>query len=280
LKEADVVVVHAGKVEPRHQSLLAGKAIVTMAHSYPHIVDQTFVRQGFPGVVIGQSWATLPGFKRWSVVPNPIPLWEKAYQPGGKCEQVTICYTPAIRYDRYQPSDPRHLFSKGYTETTRILQKLAAQFPIRLEIIHDRHLPLVEVLAMKQRAHIVIDECVTGGYHRNSLEGLAAGCVVVNGIGLVPDVIETLYHCTGDKPDNPFVFASLETLEGVLTTLIERGDESLIEEGWYNHQWMQQYWGFAWQWRSFWMPVITQALHHVQSSAAARLVYSSKALPE
>jgi hypothetical protein len=133
---------------------------------------------------------------------------------------------------------------------------------------------------MKRRAHIVIDECVTGGYHRNSLEGLAVGCVVVNGVGLLPEVIETLRYCTGEETSNPFAFASLEILEGVLTSLLERGVESLLEEGWYNRQWMERYWGFAWQWRRFWMPVITRALRHLQSSESTRPVYSSRALTE
>jgi hypothetical protein len=270
LREADVVIVHAGKIEQRHQPLLAGKAILTMAHSYLRIVDPTFVKQGFPGVVVGQSWATLSEFKNWNVVPNPFPLWERVYQPSRKNGPVTICYTPAVKLDCYSSDNPQYLFSKGYSETMRILEKLATQFPIQLEIIPGRHLPHVEVLEMKRRAHIVIDECVTGGYHRNSLEGLAAGCVVVNSVGLLPEVTEILHYCTGGQNGNPFVFASMDILQGILTSLIERGTDNLVEEGKSNRQWMERYWGFAWQWRRFWMPVINQALDHVASRRRCR----------
>ena len=58
---------------------------------------------------------------------------------------------------------------------------------------------------MKRRAHIVIDECITGSYHRNSLEGLAAGCVVINGAGFAPEVLDVLRRCAGDDAGNPFV---------------------------------------------------------------------------
>ena len=272
LREADVVIVHAGNVERRHQSLLAGKAIVTMAHSDLSVVDPTFVKQGFPGIVVGQYQATLSEFKEWAVVPNPIPLWERAYRPDKKGERVTICYTPANKYEVFASNHTLYWHSKGYTQTMHILEKLAAQFPLQLEIIDDQGLPHDEVLAMKRRAHIVIDECVTGSYHRNSLEGLAAGGVVVNGVGLLPGVIEVLRYCAGGASSSPFVFASLETLEGVLTTLIERGVDSLIEEGWDNRQWMERYWSFAWQWRRFWMPVIEQALRHANSLGSAQLV--------
>ena len=70
-----------------------------------------------------------------------------------------------------------------------------------------------ESLAMKRRAHIVIDECVTGSYHRNSLEGLAAGCVVVNGVGLLPGVEEVLRRCAPEAHALPFVFSTLDSLE-------------------------------------------------------------------
>src|SRR5260370_37970514 len=78
LSAADVVIVHNGKVIEQHKSLLAAKPIVTMAHNYIWNVDQNFVREGFPGAVVGQYQATLPEFRGWSVVPQPVPLWEAA----------------------------------------------------------------------------------------------------------------------------------------------------------------------------------------------------------
>jgi hypothetical protein len=79
----------------------------------------------------------------------------------------------------------------------------------------------------------------------------------------------------GKEASTPFVFASLDILQGILTSLIERGTASLVEEGKDNRQWMERYWGFAWQWRRFWMPVITQALRHAESVKATSFVFSS-----
>ena len=112
---------------------------------------------------------------------------------------------------------------------------------------------------MKRRAHIVIDECVTGSYHRNSLEGLAAGCVVVNGVGIVPAIAEALRECSGREASNPFVFASLANLRTQLIGLIDRGPHALAEQGAANRQWMEHHWDFASQWTRFWEPVVRAA---------------------
>ncbi len=104
---------------------------------------------------------------------------------------------------------------------------------------------------MKRRSHIVIDECVTGSYHRNSLEGLACGAVVINGIGILPEVENVLRFCAGEQSENPFVPATLENLENVLIELIESGRENLIEKGKANRRWIEQNWDFENQWEKF-----------------------------
>jgi hypothetical protein len=256
LKEADVVLVHNGRVDRLHQSLLTSKAIVMVAHNELKFTDQSFVKQGFPGVVVGQYQTVLPEFKGWAVIPNPLPLWEKRFQPGEKTQVLTICYTPSTKHGSFPSDHYLYWHAKGYSATMEILGKVAAKFPLRLEVIRDHHIPHSEALEMKRRAHIVIDECVTGGYHRNSLEGLAAGCVVINGVGLLPGVREVLSYCAFGASTTPFVFASLETLEVVLTSLIEEGTDKLIAKGKRNRQWMEQHWDFGKQWERFWAPVI------------------------
>jgi Capsular polysaccharide synthesis protein/Glycosyl transferase family 2 len=263
LKAADVVILHNGKVDDEHRALLAGKAIVTMAHNYGWNVDESFVKQGFPGVVVGQYQATLPEFKDWLVVPNPIPLWEEAFMPETKGQAVTICYTPSGRHECYPPSHKLYWHSKGYETTMRTLERLASNFSIRMEVIGGDQVSHDESLAMKRRSHILIDECVTGSYHRNSLEGLAAGCVVVNGMGLLPGVQDILSFCAGGAARVPFVHASLDKMGTVLASLIERGAETLARDGASNRQWMESHWDFARQWKQFWLPVVKKSLERV-----------------
>src|SRR5208337_5454959 len=120
---------------------------------------------------------------------------------------------------------------KGFSRTIDVLDRLATRHAIRLEVVRDGCVSHVESLAMKRRAHILIDECVTGSYHRNSLEGLAAGCVVVNGVGLLPGVLDALRNCADDPMANPFLHADLDTLETLLATLIELGPDLLTTLG-------------------------------------------------
>jgi GT2 family glycosyltransferase len=260
LESADVVVVHNGKVDERHRAVLAGKPVVTMAHNYMSNVDDGFVRRGFPGLVVGQYQATLQEFAGWSMVPNPVAPWRDAYEPSARNDEVTIAFTPSGKYGVYPRDHPLYWHGKGYEKTIRILDGLAARHPIRLEIPRDRFVSHAEAMRMKRRAHILIDECVTGSYHRNSLEGLASGCVVVNGVGSLPGVAEALRHCAGHDADNPFVRADLNCLESILELLIGLGPAQLAEDGAANRAWLERHWDFARQWHRFWQPAIDDAV--------------------
>ena len=275
LRSADLLIVHNGKVADCHRPLLRNKPVITMAHNYMWNVDATFVREGFPGLVVGQYQAALPEFKHWSIVPNPIPLWEPAFQPGPKHEQITICYTPSGKHATYPPEHRLYWHSKGYDTTMRVLERLAQRFPIRLEVIRGQQVPHHESLAMKRRAHIVIDECVTGSYHRNSLEGLAVGCVVVNGMGRLPQVVEAFAECASGDAEMPFMCTAIEDLERVLTGLIELGKDALLCQGMRNRAWMEQHWDFARQWPRFWEPAIAAALEKSRDRLPATPVAST-----
>jgi hypothetical protein len=260
IEAADVVVLHNGKIDDRHRALIETKPVVTMAHNYMDNVHDAFVRRGFPGVVVGQYQATLPEFRNWTIVPNPVPSWEEAYQPARKHNNLTIVYTPSDRHPAYARDHPLWWHGKGYSETMRILDRLANRHKLRLVVPRETFLAHAEILELKRRAHIVIDECVTGSYHRNSLEGLATGCVVVNGVGLLPGVLEALRHCAGDRNADPFVHADLQGLEQVLETLIDLGPDLLCAMGASNREWFARRWDFGEQWRRFWRPAIEHAI--------------------
>jgi hypothetical protein len=263
LTEADLVIVHNGKVAAEHERFFAGKAVVTMAHNYLWNVDERFVRRGLAGVVVGQYQAVLDEFKDWLVVPNPVPFWEDDYKPENKPDQITICFTPSGKHEKYPPDHKLYWHSKGYETTIRVLEKIARRLPVKLEIIRKGQIPHAESLAMKRRSHIVIDECVTGSYHRNSLEGLACGAVVVNGLGILPEVADVLRLCAAHKAEIPFESATLENLEEVLTRLVESGRENLVKKGAENRVWLENHWDFSRQWQRFWIPAIERSLAKV-----------------
>lgn len=260
LRAADVVIVHNGKVAPRHETRLAGKPVVTLAHNYLWNVDTRFVTRGCPGLVVGQYQATLPEFAAWTAIPNPVPLWEPAFSPEPKPSIITVCYTPSGRHERYPAGHRLYWHGKGYDTTMRVLERLAAEQGIALEVIRAAQISHAESLAMKRRAHIVIDECVTGSYHRNTLEGLATGCVVVNGVGLLDGVEDLFRACAGGADRQPCIFSRLEDLEQTLRTLIAMGAERLEAMGRANREWMERHWEFGAQWKRFWSPAIASAL--------------------
>ncbi len=138
LDTADVVIVHNGKVDPKHVPLLQGKRVVTMAHNYGWNVDMRFVQYGGPGLVVGQYQATLPEFSGWTVVPNPIPLWEPEYSPGDKGGAICIAYTPSGRHERYPPGHRLYWHGKGFQTTIDVLQRLARLPNVRIESIAAR----------------------------------------------------------------------------------------------------------------------------------------------
>ena len=266
LSDADVIVAHNGKVDRQHQALVDGKPVVTLAHNYMWNVDRRFVERGFPGLVVGQYQATLPEFAGWTPVPNPIPLWEPSHQPGVKEPPIGICFVPSGKHERFPPGHRLYWHSKGYRTTLGVLERLEA---VRLEVIRRQQVSHEESLAMKRRSLIVIDECVTGSYHRNSLEGLATGCVVINAVGTLPGVVDVLRACAGGAPDIPFVSSRLDDLDGVLRRLVARGPEYLAEEGRRNRRWMEEHWDFGSQWDRFWMPAIDRAMAHAGRRARA-----------
>lgn len=269
LKDADLVIVHNGKVAAQHQALLNTKPVITMAHNYIWNVDQNFVRRGYPGVVVAQYQATLQEFKGWTPIPNPMSLdgsidvmpdysVDSKRRLHLKNDRISICYTPSGKHDIYPKNHRLYWHSKGYTTTMSILDKLASQYPIKLEVIRDKQLPHSEVLAMKERSHIVIDECVTGSYHRNSLEGLESGCVVINGMGMLQGLSSIFKNCAGAT--SPFIGCGLDKLEAVLVGLIDKGVEALIDDGEKNRIWIENHWRFSDQWGKMWMPVVEKSM--------------------
>jgi hypothetical protein len=94
--------------------------------------------------------------------------------------------------------------------------------------------------------------------------GLAAGCIVINAVGMVPAVVRALRRCSG-VDCVPFVFSTLADLERVLSELVDRGPTALQDQGRKNREWMDRNWAFARQWDVFWKPTVDRALQRRQS---------------
>lgn len=118
------------------------------------------------------------------------------YKPIRRKLPIKIAFAPSSR------APVGHLASKGYNEVRVILKTVARKRNVEIVWIEGR--PYEINLQMKQGSHILIDDVVTGNWHRTSLEGACFGCAILN------KVMRT-----------PFVYASLDTLEERLLWLVD-----------------------------------------------------------
>ena len=127
-------------------------------------------------------------------LPNLIDPDE--YYPQRRTGKVKIAFAPTTRLPVGQPN------SKGYHEVRAVLNQVAGERDVEIVWIEGR--PYEENLRMKRTAHILIDDVVTGNWHRTSLEGCCFGCAVMNATTRLP-----------------FVYATLATLKDRLLWLID-----------------------------------------------------------
>lgn len=127
-------------------------------------------------------------------LPNIIDPDE--YRPVRRKPPIRIAFAPSNRAPIGNPA------SKGYYEVKAILKKVAKKRPV--EIVWIEGESYEANLRIKQQSHIIIDDVVTGNWHRTSLEGACFGCAIINRVMKVP-----------------FVYASLATLEERLLWLVD-----------------------------------------------------------
>lgn len=192
LRQADVWHVHNywwPDLRPLHKN----QKVIAQFHSLPrlgnwrHLMDFADVSYTIQQPLHEQEYK-LPG------LPNIINPDE--YYPTKRTEPIKIAFAPTNRAPIGNPA------SKGYNEVKRILQQVKSKRDIEIVWIEGKSYE--ENLQLKRESHILIDDVVTGNWHRTSLEGACFGCVVINRINKVP-----------------FLFANLNNLLEKLLWLID-----------------------------------------------------------
>ena len=242
VQSADVIFAHQGhpyKAEWYPHDV----PTVAIYHSQPSHVLRGPEMDGWPTGVVGQYQTRL--YAGLPPVPNLIPLKHSWYQPAGKSlDRIRIAFSPSN-------TTMAGWDAKGYTETKRDLDKLDADVDVVTGV------SLAECLRRKADAHVVIDECVTGSYHRNSLEGLAlAGAVVNDCDGQCSSNIRRMTF----SPDHPFWTTDLAGLWRILNAFIARGPTQLVEWGNRSRRWMDDYWNPATLIKQNFVPLIDKAM--------------------
>ncbi|HEY3386983.1 MAG TPA: hypothetical protein VGK46_10755 [Saprospiraceae bacterium] len=225
---ADLVHYHG---RPPHR-MVHGKPNVLQYHSEPQGYKPGITHAEFNDrkLVVAQYQPRF--YADAYIVPNLIDIWDDRFRPGNKSsDRIRIFYSWA--------SETKTRFgNKGSKETIGILKRIQQAFPneVEIEILHNA--PYTQCLAAKQKAHICIDECITGSYHLQSLEGCAIGAVTFNN---TDDTTFSFMQHTSGCPNHPFFKTNLAHLPEGIRQLI-RNRDILQEKGLKSRSWMETNW--------------------------------------
>lgn len=215
---------HDGRVFPHHLLLMSNNGAAMAAlqeselwhvHNYlsPQLVmikkDQKIIAQ-FHSLPRLMNWKALMNFadisytirqpnqekeyRELKALPNLIDPDE--YRPVRRRTPVRIAFAPSTRVAVGHPG------SKGYAQVKDILDRIAHKRDVEVAWIEG--IEYLKNLELKQQSHILIDDVVTGNWHRTSLEGMCFGCAVLNKVA-----------------KSPFIYATLNTLEERLLWLVD-----------------------------------------------------------
>lgn len=98
---------------------------------------------------------------------------------------------------------------------------------------------LLNTIARKNSADVVIDECVTPSYHLSGLEGLALGKPTFCWVD--PRVLDVLKRMSGSDT-NPFLGDYVGWLPDIIEDFLLQGPEHMITIGNDSKKWMNKYW--------------------------------------
>ncbi|WP_152053203.1 glycosyltransferase family 1 protein [Tautonia marina] len=170
------------------------------------------------------------------VVPNLVPEDSPAYLPPDEEPDLDVVFSPSwassawwARWD-----------TKGTPETVAMLQRLERRTGARTAFIRSR--PLSEVMQLKRRSRMIIDELITGSYHLSGLEGLSLGRAV---LAYLDERADRVLRVFSGSEQCPFINTRLEDAGAVLESLLKHPDE-LAELGRESRAWLEQYWSQAW----------------------------------
>lgn len=259
-------------------SLNASQRSVIQYHSEPErvsdknsfpFIDKEILDRIYPReLVLAQYHATLPRYKNCKIVRNIImfdenPLYNlkrtntlndsEAMSASAKIQKIKIGYSPSTLARLNQHAD------KGYEETKKILEELPRD---KFEIDIITQVPLEECIQRKSDCDVIIDECVTGSYHRSALEGLALGKMTI--CYLNDDVMKVFMDSTTKEVSDSLLNFPMENLgearfpfenrkagrspmENVEISklkefLLSLDYDIVVEKGIENRKWMERWW--------------------------------------
>ncbi len=223
------VIHHHRAIYPR---LIKNKPSILQFHSPAngYVPEQTHKEFNGRKLVIAQYHPRF--YTDAVVVPNMIDIWDTQFQPEEKSKNAVHVFYSWASERTGGWSD------KGSKKTIGILNKIKKKYgdQVVIQVMNNRS--YADCMAWKRKAHICIDECVTGSYHLQSLEGCAVGAVTFNNID---DQTLGFMSKVNGQNHHPFVKTNLEGLYDKLCYFIEHREE-LNEKGLLSRKWMEENW--------------------------------------
>ena len=252
LATADVIVMHNGggksclsdTSDPIADFLGGdpGKKVVAYFHGHPDQMPDArrMEDDGIPVFVPAQYqsvlWPTATPVR--SVIRFDRSDWPVAETLGDK--SVMIGYAPTFRDPKTppEPDTPGWYYQKGYDLTVAALEAVReASDKVVFALVEG----LEYDLAIRAKAHcsVLIDEVVTGGYHRNTLEGLALGIPTI--VNMSPEVHGVMSRAAGAN-NVPVIHSTADGLVDRLMWVVGMDEAERAAIGRSGHDWMARYW--------------------------------------
>jgi len=235
IAEADVIMIHNGTVDRGLRRTMAGKRLLCYYHSEPHRVNHDLERQGFPCYVIAQGHALM--YPSMAVLPNVVDIEYEALQPDQeRSTPFKLGFAPSNRNShKFELARKNKFSSKGWPEVEAALRELKKQ---GVEVHIFEGIPYERCLAERRKLHFMLDEVVTGSYHRCTLEASAQGQVAIN--ALDPRVEEIVTKVANGVPP-PWLKTTPGNMFGEVIQLLSNPDELGLRMG-ASRKWMEDNW--------------------------------------
>lgn len=182
-------------------------------------------------LVLSQYHATLPEYENCIHVRNIInfenPIYNYFTTPLDG--PIKVGFSPSIT------QKVNEFFDKGYEQTKKILESIDG---IAFDIITG--VSLEDCIKRKAKCDIIIDECITGSYHRSGLEGLALGKMTI--CWVKPEVETVFMNAAKCREFFPFENVKIDDLKIFLERCVTMGKKEIQMIGKRNRNWMEKYW--------------------------------------
>lgn len=255
IANADVIhfqnwIDHDSAEMAAHRVSLMSKRRVLQYHTEPSLLQRAFRhdvvhRTDIPTLVIAQKHTRF--YPNSIPVPNVLDLYDEILRPSDRefktGDKLRVIYTPS---DTKTYSYDTTCQGKGYAETMPILAELKLAGLIDLLVVTN--MPWEELMPLKRTYDVCIDECVTGGYHLCSLEGLSQGLVTI--AYLDHPTQQTIAKITGSNARLPWLNCHVKDLGAKLRHLasdpglvanMKRESRAWMEVNWHPAKMVEHY---------------------------------------